>query len=34
MIAHQLYERRLFILCGQLYERIHTRDMRMMGGLS
>src|SRR5690606_8853158 len=23
----------LFILCGQLYERLHTRDMREMGGI-
>ncbi|MFP1497804.1 proton-conducting transporter membrane subunit [Escherichia coli] len=34
MIAHGLWAAGLFILCGQLYERIHTRDMRpMMGGL-
>ncbi len=33
MIAHGLSAAGLFILCGQLYERIHTRDMRMMGGL-
>ena len=25
--------RSLFILCGQLYERLHTRDMREMGGI-
>ncbi|STL75416.1 NADH dehydrogenase I subunit M [Escherichia coli] len=31
MIAHGLSAAGLFILCGQLYERIHTRDMRMMG---
>jgi NADH-quinone oxidoreductase subunit M len=23
----------LFILCGQIYERLHTRDLRQMGGL-
>lgn len=23
----------MFIICGQLYERLHTRDMRQMGGL-
>ncbi len=33
MIAHGLSAAGLFILCGQLYERLHTRDMRMMGGL-
>ncbi len=33
MIAHGLSSAALFILCGQLYERLHTRDMRKMGGL-
>ncbi len=33
MIAHGLSAAGLFILCGQLYERLHTRDMRKMGGL-
>ena len=33
MIAHGLSAAGLFILCGQLYERMHTRDMREMGGL-
>ena len=33
MIAHGLSAAALFILCGQLYERLHTRDFRAMGGL-
>ncbi|PLK59197.1 NADH-quinone oxidoreductase subunit M [Candidatus Palibaumannia cicadellinicola] len=33
MIAHGLSTAGLFIICGQLYERLHTRDIRMMGGL-
>ncbi|MES2821455.1 MAG: NADH-quinone oxidoreductase subunit M [Pseudomonadota bacterium] len=33
MLAHGLSAAALFILCGQLYERLHTRDMRLMGGL-
>ncbi|MDF3008989.1 MAG: NADH:ubiquinone oxidoreductase subunit, partial [Enterobacter kobei] len=33
MIAHGLSAAGMFIICGQLYERLHTRDMRMMGGL-
>jgi len=33
MIAHGLSSAALFILCGQLYERLHTRDMRQMGGI-
>lgn len=33
MIAHGLSAAGLFILCGQLYERLKTRDMRKMGGL-
>lgn len=33
MIAHGLSAAALFIICGQLYERLHTRDLRQMGGL-
>ncbi|MBB6343027.1 NADH-quinone oxidoreductase subunit M [Pseudomonas fluvialis] len=33
MLAHGLSAAGLFILCGQLYERLHTRDMRQMGGI-
>ena len=33
MIAHGLSAAALFILCGQLYERLHTRDFRALGGL-
>ncbi|AYC33125.1 NADH-quinone oxidoreductase subunit M [Pseudomonas cavernae] len=33
MLAHGLSAAALFILCGQLYERLHTRDMREMGGV-
>jgi NADH-quinone oxidoreductase subunit M len=33
MVAHAFSSAGLFILSGQLYERIHTRDMRVMGGL-
>ncbi|UVE16099.1 NADH-quinone oxidoreductase subunit M [Pseudomonas sp. LS44] len=33
MIAHGLSAAALFIICGQLYERVHTRDMREMGGI-
>jgi NADH-quinone oxidoreductase subunit M len=33
MIAHGISASALFILCGMLYERLHTRDMRLMGGL-
>lgn len=33
MVAHGLSSAGLFILSGQLYERLHTRDMREMGGL-
>ncbi|WP_158367978.1 NADH-quinone oxidoreductase subunit M [Candidatus Williamhamiltonella defendens] len=33
MIAHGLSAAGMFIICGQLYERLHTRDMREMGGL-
>jgi len=33
MIAHGLSAAALFILCGEIYERLHTRDLRQMGGL-
>jgi NADH-quinone oxidoreductase subunit M len=33
MIAHAISTGALFILAGQLYERIHTRDIYKMGGL-
>ncbi|VFP87251.1 NADH-quinone oxidoreductase subunit M [Candidatus Erwinia haradaeae] len=33
MVAHSLSVAALFILCGQIYERLNTRDMRNMGGL-
>lgn len=33
MLAHGLSASALFILCGQLYERVHTLDMGKMGGL-
>ncbi|UDG79166.1 NADH-quinone oxidoreductase subunit M [Candidatus Ecksteinia adelgidicola] len=33
MIAHGLSASGMFIICGQLYERLHTRDMSKMGGL-
>ena len=33
MIAHGLSAGALFILCGEIYERLHTRDLREMGGL-
>lgn len=33
MVAHAFSSAGLFILSGQLYERIHTRDMSIMGGL-
>lgn len=33
MVAHAFSSAGLFILSGQLYERVHTRDMRLMGGL-
>lgn len=33
MIAHSISASGMFILCGQLYERLHTRDIRLMGGL-
>ncbi|ALH94108.1 NADH-quinone oxidoreductase subunit M [Acinetobacter equi] len=33
MLAHGLSSAALFIMCGQVYERLHTRDMRLMGGM-
>jgi NADH-quinone oxidoreductase subunit M len=33
MIAHGLSAAGLFILCGEIYERLHTRDLTKMGGL-
>jgi len=33
MLAHGISAGALFILCGELYERLHTRDLRKMGGL-
>lgn len=33
MLAHGLSAGALFILCGEIYERLHTRDIREMGGL-
>ncbi|WP_395480169.1 NADH-quinone oxidoreductase subunit M [Candidatus Curculioniphilus buchneri] len=33
MIAHGFSAAGMFIICGQLYERLHTQDMRKMGGL-
>lgn len=33
MLAHGISAGALFILCGEMYERLHTRDLRKMGGL-
>ena len=33
MLAHGFSAAGLFILCGEIYERIHTRDLREMGGM-
>ncbi len=33
MLAHGLSSAALFIMCGQIYERLHTRDLREMGGM-
>ncbi len=33
MLAHGVSAGALFILSGELYERLHTRDLRLMGGL-
>ena len=33
MIAHGLSAAALFVLCGQVYERLHSREFSVMGGL-
>lgn len=33
MVAHGLSSAALFIMAGQIYERLHTRDLRLMGGM-
>jgi len=33
MLAHGISAGALFIICGEMYERLHTRDLRKMGGL-
>jgi len=33
MLAHGISAGALFIICGEMYERLHTRDLRQMGGL-
>jgi NADH-quinone oxidoreductase subunit M len=33
ILAHGVSSGALFILCGELYERLHTHDLRKMGGL-
>lgn len=33
MLAHGLSSAALFIMSGQIYERLHTRDLRLMGGI-
>jgi NADH-quinone oxidoreductase subunit M len=33
ILAHGISAAGLFILCGELYERLETRDLRKMGGL-
>jgi len=33
MLAHGISAGGLFMLCGELYERLHSRDLRKMGGL-
>jgi len=33
MLAHGISAGALFMLCGEIYERLHTRDLRDMGGL-
>lgn len=33
MVAHGLSSAALFIMAGQLYERLHTRDLTLMGGM-
>lgn len=33
MVAHGLSSAALFVMAGQLYERLHTRDLTVMGGM-
>ncbi len=33
MLAHGLSSAALFVMCGQIFERLNTRDMRLMGGI-
>lgn len=33
MLAHGLSSAALFMMCGQIYERLQTRDLRLMGGM-
>ena len=33
MLAHGLSSAAMFIMAGQIYERLHTRDMTVMGGM-
>ena len=33
MLAHGLSSAALFIMSGQFYERLHTRDLSQMGGM-
>ena len=33
MLAHGISAGALFVLCGEIYERLHTRDLRKMSGL-
>lgn len=33
ILSHGVTAGALFILCGEIYERLHTRDLRLMGGL-
>lgn len=33
MLAHGLSSAALFVMSGQIYERLHTRDLRLMGGI-
>jgi NADH-quinone oxidoreductase subunit M len=34
MLAHGLSTGAMFVLCGELYERLHTRELSAMGGMS
>ncbi|AKC60634.1 NADH-quinone oxidoreductase subunit M [Blochmannia endosymbiont of Camponotus (Colobopsis) obliquus] len=33
ILSYSISSAGMFIICGQLYERLHTRDIRLMGGL-